>query len=369
LTPEATVSVRGADPAGVPAWKRYGFLAALLIPFAPLTGWALGRATGAPDLFAWFAVAFYFVGIPLLDLAIGADRANPADPQCRRMAADRFYRSLTIAALPLQLAAVTLGAWVFASGALGPAGQIGWTLSIGFASGALGINVAHELVHKSSRLEQWTGGVLLALVCYGSFKIEHVRGHHLDIGTARDSTTARLNQDIYDYCLRALLGNPLKAWRLEAARLRGRGASAWTWGNEVLVWHAVSCALALAAFALFGWHGLVFFSGQALAAICLLETINYVEHYGLQRRQHADGSYERVSAQHSWESPALLSNLMLLQLQRHADHHMYPRRPYPLLRHSPQSPQLPAGYAAMVWLALVPPLWKRVMNPRVRAAT
>jgi len=130
----------------------------------------------------------------------------------------------------------------------------------------------------------------------------------------------------------------------------------------VLVWHAVSCALALAAFALFGWHGLLFFSGQALAAICLLETINYVEHYGLHRRKLEDGRYERTNHRHSWNSNFLLTNLFLFHLQRHSDHHAYAKRRYQVLRHFDDSPQLPNGYAGMIVLALFPPLVIRMLR-------
>ena len=137
--------------------------------------------------------------------------------------------------------------------------------------------------------------------------------------------------------------------------------------NELIWWSTLSIALGAGLMVAFGARAVVFFSGQSLIAIALLEAIDYIEHYGLRRRRLADGSYEPVSARHSWSSDFLLTNLYLFQLQRHPDHHLYGRRPYQALRHIGHSPQLPAGYAAMVVMALIPPLWFAVMDPRVAA--
>jgi alkane 1-monooxygenase len=341
----------------------------LLTPATPAVGWLLGRAAGAPDLFTWYPLAFLFVAVPLLDLAVGADTRNPDDADVRLLAADLFYRLLPLLALPLQLACLGFGAWVLTAIPLAWSGMLAWVLSIGAVSGIMGINAAHELIHKNGRLEQWAGGLLLASVCYGGFKVEHVRGHHVDVGTPADNTTARLDQSAYRYIWRALTCNPVKAWRLEAERLRGLGLPAWHRRNEVLWWHACSLGLAAGFGLTFGWPGLALFFAQSAAAVALLELINYVEHYGLERRLLPDGQYEPVSRMHSWNSAYRLTNLFLLQLQRHPDHHLFARRPYQLLRHYPDSPQLRLSYAWMIWLALVPPLWRRVMNPRVADQT
>ncbi|MCE5232236.1 MAG: alkane 1-monooxygenase [Mizugakiibacter sp.] len=251
--------------------------------------------------------------------------------------------------------------------AAGPAGRLGWLLSCGVLGGILAINVAHELIHKPGRLEPFLGGVLLASVGYVGFKIEHVRGHHVHVATPADASSAPLGRSLYAFLPRALLRNAVAAWRLEAARLRARGQAVVSPHNELLRWNALWLAM-LAAYALgFGVAGALFFLASGLVAAASLEVINYVEHYGLRRRETAPGRYERVDHRHSWNSSARLTNWLLFHLQRHSDHHAHARRRYQVLRHHDESPQLPAGYAAMFLLALLPPLWRRVMDRRVRA--
>jgi len=220
---------------------------------------------------------------------------------------------------------------------------------------------------RNPPLERNAGGVLLALVAYGGFKVEHVFGHHVDVATPRDTSTARLGQSAYAFLLRAMVVNPLRAWELAGERLRARGLPAWHWRNEMYLWHGLTLLFAAGISVWLGIAGLVFFVMQALVAITLLELVNYIEHYGLLRDQRPDGSYERVTPRHSWNDSHRLSNLVLLNLQRHSDHHAHAARRYQILRHHDDAPQLPTGYASLVLLALVPPLWRRLMDPRVAA--
>lgn len=347
---------------------RYVYAVCLLTPTLPWQGLVLGRWTGMPDLFAWFTLLVVFGAIPVADCLIGADRRNPPDDTVRDLARDRWLRALPLAAAPVQLASLAGGLHIFAHGEFGLAGQVGWILSIGAVSGITGIVCAHELIHRPTRAERLCGGLLMASVCYGTFKVEHIRGHHADVGTAEDATTARQGESFYRYFARLLPRNFIKAWQLEARRLAGRGMSAASVRNELIWWSAVSVGIGVLAAIWTGWRGPVFFVLQSLVAITLLEIIDYIEHYGLERQRVPGGrGYEPVGAEHAWNSSFLLTNLLLLQLQRHADHHLYARRPYPILRHLEQSPQLPAGYAALVLAALLPPVWRRLMDPRLRA--
>lgn len=351
------------------ALKRFGFLLPLTIPTLPAQGWWLAqRGVVSPDLAAWFAVVTIFVMLPLLDLVVGSDVVNPTDDESRALGRDPFYRALLLACVPLQLASLAFGAWAFAHWDLGPLGELGWIVSVGSVTGAVAINVAHELIHKYARLDQWAGGVLLASAAYPGFKIEHVRGHHVDIGTPKDNTTARLGQPLYAYLLVAFRTNFAKAWRFERERLAAIGRPAWHWRNELPWWYGLTALIALGCLVLGGPAGVAFFVAQAIFGVALLETVNYIEHYGLERKRLPDGRYEPVGPRHSWDSSSRLTNFYLFQLQRHADHHRYARRPYQILRHTPAAPQLPAGYSAMILIALVPPLWFRVMNRRAEAA-
>ena len=211
------------------------------------------------------------------------------------------------------------------------------------------------------------GGLLLAAVCYAGFKVEHVRGHHVHVSTPEDASSSRYGQSLYSFLPHAYKHNFLNAWRLESERLKRKGLPALHWRNELIWWYAIS-ALFLLGFSLaFGWLGAIFFLGQSVMAFTLLEIVNYVEHYGLHRRRLDNGRYERTTPEHSWNSNFLLTNLFLFHLQRHSDHHAYAKRRYQVLRHYDSSPQLPNGYAGMIVLALFPPLWRAVMDPKVRA--
>jgi alkane 1-monooxygenase len=329
--------------------------------------WSLGSAHA--DAWAWLVITVVFGVIPLLDFVVGRDPANPDESsEVPALEAQGYYRLLSLATVPMLLAMLFWSGWVFVSyEAWSWLGQLGWVLSVGTVMGAIGITVAHELIHKDPQLEQRAGGLLLAAVCYAGFKVEHVRGHHVHVSTPEDASSSRFGQSLYAFLPHAYKHNFLNAWKLEAERLKRRGLPALHWRNELIWWYAIS-ALLLLGFALtLGWLGALFFLGQAVIAFTLLEIVNYVEHYGLHRRKLDNGRYERTNPHHSWNSNFLLTNLFLFHLQRHSDHHAYAKRRYQVLRHFDDSPQLPNGYAGMIVLALIPPLWRAVMDPRVRA--
>ncbi|NQD37104.1 alkane 1-monooxygenase [Permianibacter sp. IMCC34836] len=345
------------------AWSFALVFLPLLLPWLSLRH---GAASAYPTLFMFWTPVVVFGLVPLLDYLIGKDTLNPNEEQSRVLSTQPWYRTLTLLCLPLQFASLISGA-VVAVQLPGGLALLGWIVSFGTVSSVLAITVAHELIHKNEKLDQWTGGILLASVCYGGFKIEHVRGHHVHVSTPEDASSARYGETVYGFVPRAIIRNVHNAFRLEAIRLRQKGLPIWSWRNECVAWTALSGVFAVTAALLFGWHGVLFFFGQSLVAIVLLETVNYIEHYGLHRRLQADGRYERVTHLHSWNSSYRLSNLLLFHLQRHSDHHAFPKRRYQILRHFDDSPQLPGGYPTMVMLAWLPPLWFAVMNPRVRA--
>lgn len=347
--------------------KKYSFVIALLPLALPFLLLSAGEATGWINLFAWGVPVVVFGIIPLLDFMLGQDALNPDEQaDVPHMNSEAFYRFLTLGWVVAFAAILVWGMQVLASGVFSSVGMIGWTVSIGIVGG-LGINVAHELIHKDARLETWAGGLLLSLVSYAGFKVEHLRGHHVHVSTPEDASSSRYNQSLYQFLPQAYGRNFLNAWRLEAKRLERKGHASFSWRNELIWWYGITL-LALVGFtAAFGWLGAAFFIGQSFIAFTLLEIVNYLEHYGLHRRKLENGRYERTTPAHSWNSNYFLTNVFLFHLQRHSDHHAYAKRRYQVLRHHDVAPQLPAGYAAMVVLALVPPLWMRIMNPRVEA--
>ena len=269
--------------------------------------------------------------------------------------------------LPVMAITIAYGAALFSSAEVGLFGKIGMVISMGVITGIVCINVGHELIHKDSTLEQWTGGLLLALVTYAGFKVEHIRGHHVHVSTPEDASSSRYNQTLYQFLPHAYFHNFMNAWKLEAKKLKRKNLPALHWKNELIWWYAISAATMIGFGLVWGWMGALFFIAQSFFAFTLLEIVNYIEHYGLHRRKLENGRYERTTPAHSWNSNFLLTNLFLVQLQRHSDHHANPKRRYQVLRHFDESPQLPSGYAGMVVLAVIPPLWFKVMNPRVEA--
>ena len=348
--------------------KRYGYLIFLTSPLLPFAGYLMALVFGADNAFAWFTLFYVYVLIPIADMLIGQDPVNARDEEVTALSDDRYYRWLTWLCVPIMVLSLATGAWLFVHWeALTIVGQIGWAMSFGTLGAVIGINAAHELIHKDSRFEQRLGGFLLCTVCYPGFKIEHVRGHHVNVSTPNDPSSARYNQSLYGFLPVTIRNNVASAWRLEAERLQRKGLPVFSHRNELLRWYALTLAIAAGITLWLGVAGLVFFLVQSAVAIVLLEIVNYLEHYGLRRRRLDNGRYERTTHLHSWNSNYLLTNMLLFQLQRHSDHHAWPRRRYQVLRHFDDSPQLPAGYTTMIMLALVPPLWRRVMNPRVEA--
>ncbi|WP_397378655.1 alkane 1-monooxygenase [Pseudomonas sp.] len=321
------------------------------------------------NVWPWFVMIVVFGVIPVLDFIVGRDPTNPDEAvQVPQLEQQRYYRVLSLATVPGLLGMLGWAGWVFVSHeAWSWVGQLGWVLSVGTVTGAIGITVAHELIHKDPALEQNAGGLLLAAVCYGGFKIEHVRGHHVHVSTPEDASSSRYGQSLYDFLPHAYKHNFMNAWKLEAERLKRKNMPALHWRNELIGWYLISALFLLGFTLAFGWLGALFFLAQSVVAFTLLEIVNYVEHYGLHRRKLENGRYERTNPTHSWNSNFLLTNLFLFHLQRHSDHHAYAKRRYQVLRHFDDSPQLPNGYAGMIVLALFPPLWRAVMDPRVRA--
>ncbi|HEY3478944.1 MAG TPA: alkane 1-monooxygenase, partial [Streptomyces sp.] len=268
--------------------------------------------------------------------------------------------------LPVQYAGLVAGCWLLTHGGLSLPDRVGLTITLGGVAG-IGINTAHELGHKKESVERWLSRIALAQTCYGHFFIEHNRGHHVRVATFEDPASARLGESFWRFLPRTVAGSLKSAWHLEAARLRRTGASPWSPRNDVLSAWAMSLALFAALTAAFGPGVLPYLAVQAVFGFCLLEVINYTEHYGLLRQRTESGRYERCAPRHSWNSDNVASNVFLYHLQRHSDHHANPTRRYQALRCFEDAPELPTGYAGMIVLAYFPPLWRRVMDPRVLA--
>ncbi len=333
------------------------------LAFVPLVLMAIAVGGAA----VWIVPAVTLGLYSVLDVVGGFNTAN-ADPDTPT---DRlfWYRLITLIWLPLQMLIVFSALYAATnSGGFTTLERFILMLGVGMITGAVGIVYAHELMHQSNRLERNLGDGLMAMALYGHFRSEHLLVHHLYVGTPRDPVTARYNEGFHRFFPRVLIGCFRSAWRAERAMLARKGAGVWHHSNPFFRYAGLAGAMLLIAAMVGGWAGIGFFVFQALIAVWYLELVNYVEHYGLVRKHLGDGAYEHVKPHHSWNDSHMVTSWLLANLQRHSDHHVKPSRRFPLLQHiGPQeAPQLPVGYIGMTALAMMPPLWRRVMNPRVR---
>ncbi len=340
----------------LPFWLSLG-----MVPLAVLGATVGGWTVVLMPIYGWTMVT-------ILDafLGLNEDQPDPTTPE-----ADLFwYRLITLIWFPVQFVTIYgMIWWVTHTDHLGALETIVLFFGVGVISGTVGIVYSHELLHQKNRLERWLGDLLLASVLYSHFRTEHLLVHHLWVGTPRDAVTARYNEGFHRFFLRVLLDCPRSAWRAEKLKLARAGRPVWHRSNPFWRYGALQLAALALAFALGGWVGLGLFMFQAFVAIWQLELTNYVEHYGLTREYKGEGRYEHVLPRHSWNASHTASNWLLINLQRHSDHHYKPERRFPLLQTytADEAPQLPLGYPAMTALAMIPPLWRRRMNPRVRA--
>jgi alkane 1-monooxygenase len=346
--------------------KRHAWLLSLLVPSlvgaGPLLAWA-----GEDARLLWLPLLLVYFLLPLLDWLVGEDRSNPPESAVPALEADRYYRYVTWAIVPLLWAWFVFGAWFASATALPLHGWLAVALSTGVVGGFC-INAGHELGHKKARIERVLAQLVLAPTAYGHFVIEHNRGHHRDVATPEDPASARMGESIWRFALREWPGAWRRAWALERERLSREGRGAFSLHNEIVQTGLVTLALWMALLLWLGPGVLPFLLLAAGWANFQLTSANYIEHYGLLRRRDAEGRLERCAPRHSWNSNSLVSNWVLFHLQRHADHHANAARRYQALRHFDEAPQLPAGYFAMFLLAYVPALWFRAMDPRLVAA-
>ncbi|MBK9253972.1 MAG: alkane 1-monooxygenase [Saprospiraceae bacterium] len=242
---------------------------------------------------------------------------------------------------------------------------IGIILSAGIMLGSNGINVAHELGHKQGWLQKTAAKILLLPSLYMHFYIEHNRGHHLRVGTLEDPATSRYNENIFIFWIRSIRDSWLSAWKICAGDMIKKTKSKWSLSNPIIRYSILQVLYLTAIILFFGLKVFLTLLSIAVISILLLESINYIEHYGLLRNKNRDGKYERVENFHSWNSDHIFGRIMLFELTRHSDHHFKSSKKYQILDHYDESPQLPYGYPTSIIIALIPPLWFGIMNPKV----
>lgn len=317
----------------------------------------------AGGLWTWALPLLVYGLLPLVELFTPGTTENLDEEGERAALANRGFDAVLFGTLPTIYALLALFLVQINNGVHSGLGLVGAVVTTGLIAGALGINVAHELGHRAGPWHQRAAKLLLLPSLYMHFIIEHNRGHHMRVATDEDPASSRRGEWLYTFWFRTVIGGWLSAWRLESKRL---GGSPWTPRNEMLRFLAIE-ALFVGLIAAWSPVAAGLFVITAVVGFLQLETVNYVEHYGLQRERNERGRYERVRPHHSWNSNHSLGRSLLFELTRHSDHHAHPRRPYPILRHFEDAPQLPTGYPGMMVLSACPPLFFAVMDKRVDA--
>eukprot|EP01094_Clydonella_sp_ATCC50884_P016562 TRINITY_DN274_c0_g1_i1.p1 TRINITY_DN274_c0_g1~~TRINITY_DN274_c0_g1_i1.p1 ORF type:complete len:646 (+),score=233.36 TRINITY_DN274_c0_g1_i1:55-1992(+) len=349
------------DAASEQELSAWPYASAFIFPLALLLGVYGG------GVLTYLGVVMAYVVMPLVELLAPIDTYNPTREQCKRLEHQLAFRLLTWLYAPVPAIMVVWCAYLVSTSDYSWFELVGIVCSSALVTGGIGITVAHELMHKQNSFEQYLSMFILIFTGYMHFFIEHLHGHHKRVATEEDPATSRYGESLYAFVPRSVYGSFLSAWHLETARIErtyGEG-HVWSWRNQMLWFVATPAAVAASLWWAFGSSAVWYFAVQAVVGFSLLEVVNYIEHYGLVRSEADGGRYERVSPLHSWNADHVVSNYLMFKLQRHADHHTWPTRRYQTLRTWEFSPKMPTGYAGMMLLATVPPLWRYFVDPMV----
>lgn len=317
-------------------------------------------------IYCWFPFLFTFFFVPGLELLIPANPRNLEAMEENLAKSNRLYDFILYAVVPLQYFSLLTFLKSFQQPELQAVEIVGRIISMGLLCSIFGINVAHELGHRVHAAERWLAKSLLLTSLYMHFYIEHNKGHHRMVGTPNDPSTAKLHQSVYRFYLQTFVGTYLHAWKIAKEEAIKRGAPLPGLINEMFLFQLIQLAFVGLIVWQFGGMVLGYFLAAALLGSVMLETVNYIEHYGLSRKEVREQVYERVKPYHSWNSNHLVGRLLLFELSRHSDHHYLASKKYQMLKHLDDAPQMPTGYPGMILLSLIPPLWFKVMHEQMK---
>jgi alkane 1-monooxygenase len=314
----------------------------------------------------WLPLFYAFGFIPLLELGLQPDASNLSQAEEELACKDLLFDLILYFIVPLQWVTLFYFLFQMQDPSLILWEKVGRVIGMGLLCGTFGINVGHELGHRVHPFEKFLAKASLLTSLYMHFFIEHNKGHHKRVATPEDPSSARFGESLYRFWPRTIVFSYWSAWTIAEEERKKRGWSFISLHNEMALMHLIQAALIAGIALWFGIGGVIYFCCAALMGILLLETVNYIEHYGLARKPTGSGSYEKVMPAHSWNSNHVIGRMMLFELSRHSDHHYKASRKYQLLRHHDEAPQMPTGYPGMIILSLWPPLWFSIMNRRIR---
>ena len=308
----------------------------------------------------------FFGFVPFLELFIPPNKENFDKDEEKAEKENNLYTYLLYLTLPIQIAFLIFFFYAIQEPNLTNGEIAGRIFGMGIMCGVIGINVGHELGHRNNRFDEFIGEILLLTSLNTHFLPYHNGGHHYNVATPKDAATAKKNEILFFFWIRSHFTSYVQAWSLESKRMKELNRSWFHHQNRMVIYTLCNIILLLTIYFIFGQFVLLAFLGAAVSGIILLETVNYIEHYGLLRKQNEHGRYERVRRNHSWNSDHQVGQVLLFNLSRHSDHHYNGSKHYQLLKSLPESPQMPTGYPGMMLLSLFPPLWFWVMNRRLK---
>ncbi|TXD82625.1 alkane 1-monooxygenase [Subsaximicrobium wynnwilliamsii] len=339
--------------------KDLKYLAAFSIPLVAFISLYFKGA------FVFLTPVYAFILIPIFELIFTVDPKNLSSEEHNARLKRKVFDWLLYLNLPIVYVLIGFGIYQITQQPLATYEIVGIVISVGIVLGVNGINVAHELGHRHTTNERFLGKALLLPALYMHFFIEHNYGHHLHAATAEDPATARYNQTVYGFWFTSVFRQYVNAWSIQKTLLKNSGRPFLSLKNDMF-WYSILQLVYLAmCFLFFGKMALIFVISAAIVGILLLETVNYIEHYGLLRLKTKSGRYERVQEMHSWNSNHVIGRIVLYELTRHSDHHFKSTKKYQILDCHDESPQMPFGYPTSMVLAMVPPIWFKIMNKRV----
>ncbi|NVJ87979.1 MAG: alkane 1-monooxygenase [Flavobacteriaceae bacterium] len=308
----------------------------------------------------------FFGFVPFIELFIPPNKSNFTKEEEKEEEENRVYTYILYLTLPIQIGFLIFFFYAIQEPNLTTSELAGRIFGMGIMCGVLGINVGHELGHRNNRFDEFIGEILLLSSINTHFLPYHNAGHHYNVATHDDAATARKNEILFVFWIRSHFTSYYQAWSLENKRMKDLGRSWFHYQNRMLVYTFCNIILLSSIYFFFGGFVLLAFIAAAVSGILLLETVNYIEHYGLLRKKNEHGRYERVKRIHSWNSDHQVGQVLLFNLSRHSDHHYNGSKHYQLLKTLPESPQMPTGYPGMMLLSLFPPLWFIVMNKKLK---
>lgn len=315
----------------------------------------------------WIPVIYAWIFIPAAELFVKPDQNNLSGAEEELARDNKVYDLLLYAIVPLQYIALVCFLYAVTYQHQSWLNIGGKVLVMGLLCGTFGINVGHELGHRINKIEKFLAKVLLLSSLYMHFFIEHNKGHHKNVATPNDPSSAKYGEALYSFYFRSIIYSYLSAWKIANRDAEKKNGSVFSLNNEMTQFHIIEFGFLAFIFICFGALTTALFIAAAINGILLLEAVNYIEHYGLQRKEIAEGKYERAIPAHSWNSNHVIGRVMLFELSRHSDHHYLASRKYQILRHHDNSPQMPTGYPGMMLLSTIPPIWFYVMNKRVKS--